>query len=109
PYFNRLAFPPAPEGFTPDCHVGILGGTATVDARTGGVGISIVVGDGVSVDTRGRLSGLAVSSGPRFDFSRSAGSIAALTDSGGSRWVLSYDAAGRVVRVTATMGTTTLS
>ena len=92
-----------------DCRVPVGTGTARIDARTGAPEITIGVGDGIAVDARGRLVALALSSGPILEPVHPLGVVGAVTDTTGSHWSVSYDAAGRVTTIAGSSGTATLT
>ncbi len=107
PYLNEYRLPVAPEGFADDCRASIF--DASLDVRTGVPDIAVEIGDGIVVDSHGRLTHLSVAAGPRFDLSRPAGVVASVSDSNGHDWTLSYDSAGRIAKTVGPSGTSSYS
>jgi YD repeat-containing protein len=105
-YASQFSFPVAAEGFADDCIVTV--GDARIDARSGSPEIGLGVGDGIFVDSRGRLIHLGSSPNPIFDFVHPTGVIGSVTDLS-SHWSLSYDSAGRLTTISGPTGTTTVT
>jgi|GEM_PF-4818069 len=105
-YTGVFRFPPAPEGFAPDCAVRV--GVLSIEADAGRADFNVAVGSAVTVDDRGRLSHFPAPAGPEFDVGSRGGPIASVRDSTGTA-VFTYGAAGRLTKVTGAKGTTTLS
>jgi YD repeat-containing protein len=109
-YLREFRFPVATEGFADDCTLTV--GTAIVDARTGAVQADVRVdnglGDGVAVDSQGRLTHFAAESAGVFDLVHPTGVIGSITV-GGTRSTLKYNSAGRLTQIVAAGGNTSVS
>ncbi len=110
PYLREFSFPVAAEGFADDCTLTV--GTAIVDARTGAVEVDVVennsLGDGVAVDSQGRLTHFATRNAGIFDLGHPTGVIGAITV-GGTASTLRYNSAGQLTQIVASGGNTSVS
>lgn len=107
PYAFDFRFPPAVEGFAPDCTLRV--GALTVEADRGrpDIGVSLV-GLGVVIDDRGRLEHFDLPSGPGFDVARRGRPIASVADSTDA-FALTYDRLGRLKKLSSSSETIVLT
>lgn len=107
PYTEEFRFPPAPEGFAPDCTLTV--GPLTIDADTGRPEVRVdLFGLGVVLDDRGRLAHFTLPSGPLFDVARRGRPLASVADSSQSV-ALSYNRTAHLSKVTGSNGPITLA
>jgi hypothetical protein len=97
PYTKEFRFPPAAEGFAPDCTVTL--GSLTIDAVSGRPDVAVeLFGSGVAVDVHGRLDRFELPAGPTFDVARRGRPLASVSDSS-QHFALTYNRAGRLKTV----------